>query len=60
LKSNDEVNKKVEEMLQQMLAKASEDTSRYSQSVSQLADNVSRLNSVYGNMLSAMGTLANR
>ena len=43
-----------------MLAKASEDTSRYSQSVSQLADNVSRLNSVYGNMLSAMGTLANR
>ena len=60
LKSNDEVNKKVEEMLQQMLAKASEDTSRYSQSVSQLADNVSRLNSVYGNMLSAIGTLANR
>ncbi len=60
LKSNDEVNKKVEDMLQQMLAKASEDTSRYSQSVSQLADNVSRLNSVYGNMLSAMGTLVNR
>lgn len=60
LKTNDEVNMKVEEMLQKMLAKASEDTSRYSQSVSQLADNVSRLNSVYGNMLSAMGTLANR
>jgi gliding motility-related protein len=60
LKANDEVNKKVEEMLRQMLEKATEDTSRYSKSVSQLADNVSRLNSVYGNMLSAMGTLANR
>ena len=60
LKANDEVNKKVEEMLKQMLEKASEDTSRYSKSVSQLADNVFRLNSVYGNMLSAMGTLANR
>lgn len=60
LKANDEVNKKVEEMLRQMLERANEDTSRYSKSVSQLADNVSRLNSVYGNMLSAMGTLANR
>ena len=60
LKANDEVNKKVEVMLQQMLEKANEDTARYSKSVSQLADNVSRLNSIYGNMLSAMGTLANR
>ena len=60
LKANDEVNKKVEDMLRQMLEKATEDTTRYSKSVSQLADNVSRLNSVYGNMLSAMGTLANR
>ena len=48
----------VEDMIKR-LTKTVEDTQKYSQSVAKLTENVSQLNTIYGNMLSAMGSVVN-
>lgn len=43
--------------LMKRLAKTVEDSQRYSESVAKMTANVSQLNTIYGNMLSAMGSM---
>ena len=50
------VTKGVEELMQRLSATVV-DTQRYGQSVAQLTENVAKLNAIYGNMLSAMGSI---
>lgn len=56
LKQSDQLSAGVEDMMAR-LAKTVEDSQKYSQSVATLTENVSQLNTIYGNMLSAMGSM---
>lgn len=56
LQETDKLSAGVEDMIKR-LAKTVEDSQKYSQSVSQLTANVSQLNTIYGNMLSAMTSI---
>lgn len=56
MKESDALSAGVEDLMKR-LAKTVEDSQKYSQSVAQLTDNVSQLNAIYGNMLSAMGSM---
>lgn len=56
LQDSDKLSAGVEDMMKR-LAKTVEDSQRYSQSVEKLTENVTQLNAIYGNMLSAMGSM---
>ena len=53
VKLNSEVNENISALLQN-LSDSVEDTKRYKEQVAELGNNLEQLNTVYGNMLSAM------
>ena len=53
IKLNSEVNENISALLQN-LSDSVEDTKRYKEQVAELGNNLEQLNTVYGNMLSAM------
>ncbi len=57
LNDGDKLSSGVEEMTRQLLATV-EESKKYGQSLTMLSSNVSKLNDIYGNMLSAMGSVA--
>ena len=58
LQESDKLSAGVEDMMKRLM-KTVEDSQKYSQSVAKLTENVSQLNTIYGNMLSAMGSVVN-
>lgn len=56
MQDSDKLSAGVEEMIKR-LTKTVEDSQKYSQSVAKLTENVSQLNTIYGNMLSAMTSI---
>lgn len=56
MKETDALSAGVEDLMKK-LSKTVDDSQKYSQSVAKLTDNVSQLNTIYGNMLSAMGSM---
>lgn len=56
LRESDKLSAGVEDMMKSLM-RTVEDSQKYSQSVAKLTENVSQLNSIYGNMLSAMGSM---
>lgn len=59
LKDGEKLSSGVEEMVRQLMATVQE-SEQYGKAVSMLTSNVSKLNNIYGNMLSAMGGVADR
>ena len=56
LKESENLGRGVDDMISR-ISKTVEDSQRYSQSVAKLTENVAHLNEIYGNMLSAMGSM---